>query len=90
MKTYRCYVRYRKEVKKKDRDGHWHRHVVNRRGKYVYVSAIDRDRAVAWMDAAGHVKLQKGEELVSIVATAMKEDQALRAIGAKPLPLKFD
>jgi hypothetical protein len=90
MKTFRCYVKYTRQIKRKDRDGHWYKKTVNRKGKYVYVSAVDRDRAIAWMREAGHIDPRKGEDVVHVKATAMKEDQALRAMGAKPLPLKFD
>ena len=82
-KTFRCYVVYRK-------GSVLHPQGSPRKGPFKWVTAMDRDRAITYMEVAKHVKPRKNEFVERIVATAWKEDRALRAQGAKELPLKFD
>lgn len=87
--TYRCYVKYTREHKWRDDEGKWHKKTRQRKSKYIFVSAMSRESAIQFM-RENHVKPNKGETVEDIYASAWKEDRALRAMGAKELPLKFD
>lgn len=86
-KTFRCYVKYQSETTYR-KDGKFYKRVRTRKGPYVFVTAMDRDSAIAFMELA-HVKPKKNETVEGIIATAWKEDRALRAMGAKELPFKY-
>ena len=87
-KTYRCYVKYQSEQKWRDKDGKYRKRTRNRRGPYIFVNAMSRESAISFMEMK-HVKPKGKEEVVGVVATVWKEDKALRAMGAKELPLDF-
>lgn len=82
-KTFRCYAVYQKGTT-------LHPKGKKRNGPFKWITAMDRDRAIAYFEIAKYVQPRKKEHLVKIVATVWKEDRALRAQGAKELPLKFD
>jgi len=87
--TFRCYVVYTREHKWRNRDGKFNKSIRKRKSKYIWITANNRDSAIDLVTKA-HVKPRENEEVEKIVATPWKEDRALRAMGAKELPLRFD
>lgn len=83
-KTYRCYLRFQKPAVP-GKDG------VNRNGKTHYIVATNPNSARDYVERRFLAKeIRKGEQHIGTVASAWKEDRALRKLGAKELPLKFD
>lgn len=82
-RIFRCYIVYRKgtspyDVYKGPR----------REGKVTWLTMPSRDEAVKYMEDK-MVKARKGEFVDKVIATAWKDDKALRAMGATELPLMF-
>ena len=83
-KTYRCYLVFRKP----DKPGEDSR---TRTGKVHFISATNPESARNYVERLFlNKEIRKDERLVRIVASAWQEDRALRKLGAKELPLKFD
>lgn len=83
--TFRCYVKYEKQYRYRNKKGKSERGTKRRKSKYFWVNAMDRNRAVQFMEEH-RLDVREGETY-KIVATAWKEDQALREQGAQELPL---
>jgi len=82
-KTYRCYLRFQIPAKPNV-------DAKNRRGKVHYIVATNPDSAREYVERLFKSKeIRKNEIHIGTVAAAQQEDKALRALGAKELPLKF-
>lgn len=81
-RIYHCYVVYRK--------GSIHDVIKGRKrqGPDVFLTMPSRDAAVEYMEN-NKIKHRPGEYVDKIVASAWKDDKALRAMGAIELPLEF-
>ena len=82
-RIYRCYIVYRKGTSPYDSAKG-----PPREGKVTWLTMPDRDQAVMYMEEK-MVKARKGEFVDKVVATAWKDDKAMREMGAKELPLVF-
>ncbi len=81
-KHFRCYVVYKK--------GKVYDNPTTRRGEFHWVVSIDAPRARSYVNKIIMPgEILEGERVDRIVATAFKEDVALRQMGAAELPFKL-